>query len=237
VEHRGVVFLGGVWAKWVGTVACDNKLRCDATWASRCHARSEAVDRSAPPGAAHNRTDYPVSLSAANTARFSPGGTTPTWVIGNPLCPDESGYAWSTGTSASTIPLGLGAGGVQAMRYFAVSAMPPGTLSASLRHRRYWTAGWHSVSDTSSNLRPALCGLRYTSEAHRICDRTRSGSQFPQCQRKAMTSYRAEDPTFIAEAATAAPDSSQPREPVSRRAFETRPFRIGRRGGQRRSTP
>lgn len=27
MELRGVVFLGGVWAKWVGAVACDNKLR------------------------------------------------------------------------------------------------------------------------------------------------------------------------------------------------------------------
>ena len=146
-----------------------------------------------------------------------------------PHCAWEvSAYARPIPTPASTIREGLGAGGVHTMRYLGIPAMPRRSLWASLRPWRYLGAEWHAVADTPVKPERTLCGLLFTTEAHRTWDQTFSDARCPQCQRLVVGAE-------WVQGATSIPEVTQPRESVSRVAVDA--FRAQRIGQARRLHP
>jgi len=111
------------------------------------------------------------------------------------------------------------------MGYLGVPAMPRRSLWASLRPWRYLGAEWHAVADTPVKPERTLCGLPFTTEAHRTWDQTVSDARCPQCQRLVTGAQ-------WAQGATSTPEITEPRRSVSRVAVDA--FRAQRIGQARR---
>jgi len=82
------------------------------------------------------------------------------------------------------------------MRYLAVRELP---------RRRFWVWGhrsaqWHAVTETSPKPIKTVCGLSYTSEAHRTWDQTPSSGRCPQCTRLVLATP-GKGATFISDPA------------------------------------
>ena len=88
------------------------------------------------------------------------------------------------------------------MRYLAVAEMPRRTLLTSIRHFGHMSPEWHAVADSHPKPIKTLCGLSYTSEAHRTWDQTMATGRCPHCERLlSMSNKKPRGATFIAEKA------------------------------------
>ncbi len=83
------------------------------------------------------------------------------------------------------------------MRYLAVPQLP----RRRLLRRRSQMALWHALADSSPQAVDALCGFRYSLEAHRTWDQTLPDARCEQCDRLTAAAERARSAMSTAEAA------------------------------------
>ncbi len=85
------------------------------------------------------------------------------------------------------------------MRYLAVPETPRRSRLAAIRHWGHGAPQWHAVVDTNPKPIKTMCGLSYTTEAHRTWDQTMSAGRCPHCEQRVISAGKARSATFIGE--------------------------------------